>query len=407
MHLHLDPIGGIAGDMFAAAVLDAFPSLEEELCTAFAASSLGAYARIARIDHDDGALSGSRFVVEAGPEGRAHAREAAEVARIVDESGMSHRVRARAADIFSLLADAESRVHGIPVDAVRFHEVGSWDSIADVVCAAWLIEALGASGWSSAALPLGRGRVDSAHGALPVPAPATVLLLQEMEVCDDGHPGERVTPTGAAILRHLSPSFAPIPGPLRLAGSGSGFGTRRIEGMSNVLRLLALEPVAEREEENEQVTVCSFEIDDQTPEDLAVALERLRAREGVLDVLQAPVFGKKGRVGAQVQVLVLPRARAEVVREVFGQTTTLGVRWHEAKRTALPRDALRIRERGATVRVKRAHRPRGIITVKAEMDDIAALAGDGRAAREALRREAERNAGAGAAPVRDDEVPHE
>ena len=403
MHLHLDPIGGIAGDMFAAAVLDAFPSLEEELGAAFAASGLGAYARIARVDHDDGALCGSRFVVEARPEGRAHARGAAEVARIVAESGMSHGVRARAADIFSLLADAESRVHGVPVDTVRFHEVGSWDSIADVVCAAWLIEALGTCEWSCEPLPLGRGRVDSAHGVLPVPAPATVLLLEGMPVHDDAHPGERVTPTGAAILRHLSPSFAPMPGPLRLSASGSGFGARTLEGMSNVLRLLALESLAAREEASEQVSVCSFEIDDQTPEDLAVALERLRAREGVLDVLQAPVFGKKGRLGAQVQVLVLPHARAEVVREVFGQTTTLGVRWHEAKRAILPRDALRIREGGGTVRVKRARRPQGITTVKAEMDDIAALAGDGRAAREALRREAERNAAPAA--VRDDEVP--
>ena len=398
MHLHLDPIGGIAGDMFAAAVLDAFPSLEEELCAAFAASGLGAYARIARVDHDDGASSGSRFVVEARPEGRAHAREAAEVARIVEESGMDHRARARAADIFSLLADAESRVHGVPVAAVRFHEVGGWDSIADVVSAAWLIEALGPSEWSCAPLPLGRGRVDSAHGALPVPAPATVLLLREMEVCDDGLPGERVTPTGAAILRHLSPSFAPIPGPLRLAGSGSGFGTRRIEGLSNVLRLLALEPVAGREEGNEQVTVCSFEVDDQTPEDLAVALDRLRAIDGVLDVVQAPVFAKKGRLGAQVQVLAHPGARARVIDEVFAQTTTLGVRWHEVNRAVLARDAVRVLEGGGTVRVKRARRPGGGFTAKAEMDDVAALAG-GRAARERVRNEAEEAALGGDEPV--------
>ena len=404
MHLHLDPVGGIAGDMFAAAVLDAFPSLETELCAAFDASGLGAYARVARADHDDGTLSGSRFVASPSPEGEAHAREAAEIVRIVEKSGFSDPVRARAVAIFSLLADAESRVHGVPVDAVRFHEVGAWDSIADVVCAAWLIEALGASGWSSAALPLGRGRVDAAHGALPVPAPATVLLLEGMAVYDDGHPGERVTPTGAAILRHLSPSFAPLPGPLRLAGSGSGFGTREIEGVSNVLRLLAFEPLVERGGASNQVTVCSFEIDDQTPEDLAVALEHLRAREGVLDVLQAPVFGKKGRLGTQVQILALPGARAEIVDEVFAQTTTLGVRWHEARRTALPRDAVQVREGGGTVRVKRARRPEGVLTVKAEMDDVAALAG-GQAAREGLRSEAERAARTAAS--RDEELQHE
>ena len=401
MHLHLDPVGGIAGDMFAAAMLDAFPALEADLRAALEASDLGAYASVARVDHDDGIMCGSRFAVEPRPEAQTHAREAAEIGRIVDESGLEGGVRARAAAIFSLLAEAESRVHGVPADAVRFHEVGGWDSIADVVSAAWLIEALGPSEWSSAPLPLGRGRVDTAHGALPVPAPATVLLLEDMPVHDDGRPGERVTPTGAAILRHLAPSFAPLPGPLRLVRSGSGFGTRELEGMSNVLRLLAFEPLEAQEAASDRITVCGFEIDDQSPEDLAVALERLRALDGVLDVIQAPVFGKKGRLGAQVQVLAHPGARTRVVDEVFAQTTTLGVRWQEVNRAVLARDAVRVHEGRGAVRVKRARRPGEGFTVKAEMDDVAAL-GVGRKARERVRREAERAALGG-----DEEVPHE
>ena len=401
MHLHLDPVGGIAGDMFAAALLDAFPALEADLRAALEASGLGAYASVARVDHDDGIMCGSRFAVEPRPEAETHAREATEIGRIVDESGLEEEVRARAAAIFSLLAEAESRVHGVPVDAVRFHEVGGWDSIADVVSAAWLIEALGASGWSSAPLPLGRGRVDAAHGTLPVPAPATVLLLEGMPVHDDGRSGERVTPTGAAILRHLSPSFAPLPGPLRLVRSGSGFGTRELEGMSNVLRLLAFEPLASGDTTSDRVTVCGFEVDDQSPEDLAVALDRLRALDGVLDVVQAPVFGKKGRLGTQVQVLAHPEARARLIDEVFAQTTTLGVRWHEVKRAVLTRDEIEVDGDGVTVRVKRARRPGRGFTVKAEMDDIAALAGR-RAARERVRGEAE-----AAALDGDEEVQHE
>ena len=398
MHLHLDPVGGIAGDMFAAAVLDTFSALEEGLCAALESSGLGAYAGVARLDHGDGVQSGSRFVVEPRSEAATHAREAAEIGRIIDESGLEQGVRARAAAIFSLLAEAESRVHGTPVDAVRFHEVGGWDSIADVVSAAWLIEALGASGWSSAPLPLGRGRVDTAHGTLPVPTPATVLLLEGMPVHDDGRPGERVTPTGAAILRHLAPSFAPLPGPLRLVRSGSGFGARELEGMSNVLRLLAFDPLEAQEAASDRVTVCTFEVDDQSPEDLAVALDRLRAIDGVLDVVQAPVFAKKGRLGAQVQVLAHPGARARVIDEVFAQTTTLGVRWHEVNRAVLARDAVRVLEGGGTVRVKRARRPGGGFTAKAEMDDVAALAG-GRAARERVRNEAEEAALGGDEPV--------
>ena len=396
MHLHLDPVGGIAGDMFAAAVLDTFPALEEELRTTLDASGLGAYAGVSRLDHEDGVQSGSRFVVEPRAEAETHAREAAEIGRIIDGSGLDEGVRTRAAAIFSLLAEAESRVHDVPADAVRFHEVGGWDSIADVVSAAWLIEALGPSEWSCAPLPLGRGRVESAHGTLPVPAPATVLLLEGMPVHDDGRPGERVTPTGAAILRHLAPSFAPLPGPLRLVRSGSGFGARELEGMSNVLRLLAFEALASEKSTSDRVTVCGFEVDDQSPEDLAVALDRLRALDGVLDVVQAPVFGKKGRLGAQVQVLARPEAGARIIDEVFAQTTTLGVRWHEVKRRVLPRDEIQVDEDGSTVRVKRARRPGGGFTVKAEMDDVAAR-GVGRKARERVRNHAE------AAALGDDE----
>ena len=391
MHLHLDPVGGVAGDMFAAAMLDTFPALEEELRTALDASGLGVYAGVARLDHEDGVQSGSRFVVEPRAAAETHAREAAEIGRLIDESGLDDGVRARATAIFSLLAKAESRVHGIPAEAVRFHELGGWDSIADVVSAAWLIEALGPSEWSCAPLPLGRGRVDSAHGTLPVPAPATVLLLEGMPVHDDGRPGERVTPTGAAILRHLAPSFAPLPGPLRLVRSGSGFGAREIEGMSNVLRVLAFEPLALGNAASDCVTVCSFEVDDQSPEDLAVALDGLRALDGVLDVVQAPVFGKKGRLGAQVQVLAHPEARAQIIDEVFAQTTTLGVRWHEVNRAVLVRDEIQVDGGGGTVRVKRARRPGGGFTVKAEIDDVAAL-GAGRRARERVRRGAEATA---------------
>ena len=399
MHLHLDPVGGIAGDMFAAAVLDAFPALEAELSAALEGSGLGRYARVVRVGHDDGALCGSRFVVRPSPEGETGVREAAEIGRIIELSGLGEGVRARAAAILSLLADAESRVHGVPAGAVRFHELGGWDSITDIVSAAWLIEALGTPAWSSAPVPLGRGRVASAHGALPVPAPAVLLLLEGMAVHDDGRSGERTTPTGAAILRHLAPSFAPLPGPLRLVRSGSGFGLRTLEGMSNVLRLLAFEPFEGQGAASERVLVCRFEIDDQTPEDLAVALEALRACEGVLDVVQAPVFGKKGRLGMQVQVLARPEVRAAIVDEVFLQTTTLGVRWHEVQRAVLERDEVRVHEGGGAVRVKRARRPGGEITVKAEVDDIAARA-RGHAARERMRGPAEGIARAGDGGIR-------
>jgi uncharacterized protein (DUF111 family) len=201
--------------------------------------------------------------------------------------------------------------------------------------------------------------------------------------------GERVTPTGAAIIRHLEPAFdlAGIEG--RIARTGHGFGTRRLPGMSNVLRALVLDPVHEpgawREE---SIGICSFEVDDQTAEDLAVGLDRLRAADGVLDVVQAPAFGKKGRMAASVRVLARPGARERVIDRCFAETTTLGVRWQAVRRAALEREEAAIDVGGDSIRIKRTRRPEGEVTIKAEMDDLANAAG-GRAEREETRKRAE------------------
>ena len=301
MHLHLQPVGGIAGDMFAAALLDVRPELEPGLHEALRRAGLDGIVSVARIAHDDGVLAGSRFAVTpAAPEARGHVhRHYPEVVALFRDARIDERVRARALDVFRLLGEAEARVHGVTLEKVAFHEVGAWDSIADVFAAAWLVEALGPCSWSCAALPLGSGRVRTAHGEMAVPTPATALLLEGFPVHDDGRAGERVTPTGAAILRHLAPAVEAPSAAMTLRASGSGFGTRRLEGMSNVLRVLVLEGAAGGLR-RERVAVCAFEVDDQTPEELAVALERLRALEPVLDVGQSPVIGKKGRLGAAV-----------------------------------------------------------------------------------------------------------
>ena len=248
-------------------------------------------------------------------------------------------------------------MHGILVEDVTFHEVGAWDSIADVVCAAWLIDSLEPASWSCAPLPLGGGLVRTAHGMLPVPAPATALLLRGFPSRHDGVEGERVTPTGAAILRHLEPAFdlAGLEG--RIAGTGHGFGTRRLPGMSNVLRALVLEPVHEPHAWREEtIGVCSFEVDDQTAEDLAVGLDRLRAADGVLDVVQTPVIGKKGRMAASVRVLARPAVREPLIERCFAETATLGVRWQTVRRAALEREEAVADVAGEPVRIKRAHR---------------------------------------------------
>ena len=408
MHIQLDPVGGVAGDMFAAAVLDAWPELEPPLVAALARAGLDTIATVERIDHADDALTGSRFAVheasggDGGPHahgGNGHRHGGAsrhehhlyrDIRTLLEGADLDAGVRARALDMFARLAAAESAVHGVPVDDVSFHEVGAWDSIADVVSAAWLIEYLDAS-WSCGPLPIGRGRVDTAHGRLPVPSPATVELLRGMVVDQDTHRGERITPTGAAIVSHLAPSFEPLPGPMRLDRAGTGFGTSRLPGTSNVLRLLAFEPLGtlDASVHRERIAVCEFEIDDQTGEDLALALDRLRDHDGVLDVSSHAIHGKKGRLAVHVRLLARIAAVEPVLAACFRETTTLGVRWHEVSRAALARAAATVTVDGRTVRVKSARRPGEVRTSKAEIDDLAPVAG-GHAGRERVRASAER-----------------
>ena len=447
VHIHLDPVGGVAGDMFAAALLDAFPERVDALGASLAQSRLHEIVKVWSEPFTDGILRGRRFRTEPAPgldgdetshhahdHGRGHHhhhdheshvhpgatgsgaaessshrgtdrhsehaggtghhahshRRFADIRAWLGGSGLDARVAERSDAIFTVLAEAEAEVHGIEVADVTFHEVGAWDSIADVVCAAWLIDSLAPASWSCAPLPLGGGQVRTAHGVLPVPAPATALLLRGFPAVHDGVEGERVTPTGAAVLRHLEPDFdrSGIAG--RIVRTGHGFGSRRLPGMSNVLRTLVLESVHHEHSgwREETIAVCSFEVDDQTPEDLAVGLDRLRASEGVLDVLQTPVFGKKGRMATSVRVLARPEARERVIERCFAETTTLGVRWATERRAALEREERAAAVDGGKVRVKRARRPSDQVTMKAEMDDIASADGD-RAAREERRRRAE------------------
>jgi pyridinium-3,5-bisthiocarboxylic acid mononucleotide nickel chelatase len=402
MHIHLDAVGGVAGDMFIAAVLDAFPDLQEGMLQAIRAAGLPADIECRLVEHRDHALAGRRFLVQEPPY-RPHNRGLAlaeekhehtpfrEVLERLRAAPLAPGVKQRAVHIFSLLAQVEGQAHGMPADEVSFHELGGWDSIADMVGAAFLIDHLNAA-WSVSALPLGSGRIKTDHGWLPVPTPATVLLLQGYELFDDGLPGERITPTGAAILRHVNAAQqnAAQHGrgiPRRLVCIGTGFGTKTFPGLSNVLRLLAFDEAAANQA-SERVVQVAFDVDDQTPEDLAIALDRLRAHPSVLDVLQIPAFGKKGRLTAQIQVLAEPDGLEDVFDACFSETATLGLRWQVLERRVLPRSHAAVDVGGRSIRVKVAQRP-GADTAKAESDDLLAVKG-GRREREGLRQAAER-----------------
>ena len=405
MHIHLDAIGGMAGDMFAAALLDAFPEHEAGVRASIRAATREVACE--RVAHNDGVLQGSRFVVEAGPtrdndhvhdhrHEHAHAhhhdhahRHWSQIRAHLGAADLDPAVRAHALAIFGHLAEAEARVHGIAVEDVAFHEVGALDSIADIVAAAHLAAATRAETWGVSALPLGSGRVRTQHGVLPVPAPATALLLEGFATLDDGVPGERVTPTGAAILRHLCPPEGGArPGPQVIARSGIGFGTKTLPGLSNCVRALVFAaPETRASGDHRDLAVIEFEVDDQSAEDLATGLDRLRAHADVFDVVQMPVFGKKGRMMTHIRVLARAGAVEAAAQACFRETTTIGLRHRVVSGLALARASRSVEVDGRTLRVKTVARPGGA-TAKAEADD--ALAADGHAARAALRREAER-----------------
>jgi pyridinium-3,5-bisthiocarboxylic acid mononucleotide nickel chelatase len=413
--IHLDPVGGLAGDMFVAAMADAFPELvaglmdelgklqKSSLCPTLSHKA-GAGEGIHFVPHTDATLRGLRF--EADDASEAHAHRHVPYRHIREQlraAGLQPKVLEHALGLFSMLAEAEAQVHGVESEAVEFHEVGAWDSIVDFVAAAWFIAALAPARWSIAPLPLGGGRVKTVHGLLPVPAPATALLLRGLDVIDDGIGGERVTPTGAAIARYLHrgqtlySSMRDVPeheikslSPVVLAAIGHGFGTRTLPGVPNMVRCLAFTHAAGMPAPlDEEIAMLQFEIDDQTAEDLAAALDRIRQAPGVLDASQVAVYGKKNRLATQVQVLARPEAVDAVADLCLAQTTTLGVRIARAWR----RTAARTEVQAALpepVRVKVAERPSGI-TAKAEMDDVARIAAD-RTQREEVRRRAESQA---------------
>ncbi|MDQ0346548.1 LarC family nickel insertion protein [Ancylobacter vacuolatus] len=446
--IHLDAVGGVAGDMFVAALLDALPDLALQVMAEaravlpegagapFLAQGLsgaiavrrfgleGAHALSHSHTHNthppsalmaglDPATQASATVlgealgprVEPGDEGRCdegegvreHAHDHAAHAHGNAHShgaGSYRDMRARiaaaplragtayhACAILALLAEAEAAIHGVPVDEVHFHEIADWDSLLDVVAAGSLAAALEGTEWTVSPLPLGGGLVKTQHGPLPVPAPATAALLKGFDWRDDGIAGERVTPTGAAILKHLARPGRPMRG--RLVASGTGAGTRSLPGMPNVLRALVFEeaPAEEDALSGDVVAVLECEIDDMTGEEIGTAAERLRAEPGVLDVSLGHRFGKKGRPVVALRLLARPESADAVAQACFAQTSTLGLRLREERRLTLKRVA----GESAGVAVKRAARPGGE-TVKAESD---ALTGDTLAARRAQKQRAE------------------
>ena len=367
MFIHLNPIGGIAGDMFIAAMLDAWPELKPKVFDAMRQTGLPSDWSLELKSASSSSITGKKLIIS-GDANNTHFSTGNynDICNRLSNSALPPTVIERAIDIFHRLAVAEGAVHGKSIEAVHFHEIADWDSICDIVGTATILDLLNCSEWSVDEIPMGSGTVNTAHGLMPVPAPATSQLLKGYILADDGISGERVTPTGAAILTHIAASQNMKRNNGRLMASGYGLGTKELKGVPNMLRVLAFEETTAELRTNDEVGEITFEVDDQTGEELAVALDILRTTQGVLDVVQYMVFGKKGRLATSVRVLCYPNYIDRAIEQIFLQTTTIGLRKQILNRSVLNRENISL----DGVNAKKSIRPDGVITIKADMDEL-------------------------------------
>lgn len=363
---------GIAGDMALASLLDAGADFDA-VVTGLRSLPVGGWS-IERSRADRAGLAATTLDVRIEPtEGDAH-RSAKEVRRIIENaSALPPRATERSLAVFTALAGAEGRLHGLPADEVHFHEVGSVDAILDVVGTCLALESLGVERVFAGPVALGTGTVRSRHGVLPNPAPAVLELLEGAPAYGTEHRVELTTPTGAAILVALAESFGPMPA-MTVRASGYGAGTRELPGMPNVTQVVVGDAVVAaghpRREHLEQLVVIEANIDDVTGEVLAYTLAALTGA-GALDAWLVPVVAKKGRPGHVVSVLCRPLDADRLTTVLFEQTGTLGARRRYVERWALDRYWVEVEVAGKPVRVKI-----GPYRAKAEYDDCLAVAAE-------------------------------
>ncbi len=357
--LFIDPVSGIAGDMTVAALIDLgvpWSVVEDSL----AKLGVGGTAAVRRAQ--TGALGATHFAV--ADSGHEPHRPYAEVQRLLSAAPLEPAVRDLSERIFARLARAEAAVHRVPLEQVTFHEVGSVDALYDVVGAATCFEFLEAR-VISAPVPLGRGHVHTAHGELPVPAPATLECLLGVPTLDAGVDFENVTPTGAAILATVAEDYQRWPA-LRPERIGWGAGTRVVAGRPNALRVVLAETMAGTNPGAELV-VLEANVDDMTGELAAHAIQVVM-QAGALDVWATPITMKKGRPGLVLSALARAESAPSLAAVLLRETTSLGVRWSEASRLERPRRTVAVSTRFGDIPVKVSEGPYGPPQVKPEFD---------------------------------------
>ena len=421
---YLDCFSGISGDMFLGALVDAgvSPKLLEDTV---AALDIGARIEVSRVVrggisaakvdvycHGEKDLPREVFWAQGGhspshehhhghsrqphsesehspacaqagarstsPQGRSaprvheHGRSLSEIRGIIQKAAISATAKTTAIRVFEALGSVEAEIHNTSTEKVHFHEVGAVDAMVDIVCGAVGADALGVDEWVCSPLNVGSGTVKCAHGTLPVPAPATLKLLQDAPIFSSGPQVELVTPTGAALVKTFATRFGSWPA-MNIEKAGYGAGSRDFPEHPNVLRLTIGEAAATLSAPSDTVAVLEANLDDLSPQVLAYAMERL-LEEGALDVFSASVQMKKSRPGALLTVLAKPEDADRLTKLIFAETTTLGIRRRDERRYTLARRWESVQTHWGPVRIKIASLNGTIANYAPEYEDCRALA---------------------------------
>ena len=383
--LYFDCFSGASGDMIVGALIDAGVSIDE-LRAALGSLSIDKDAvwtdRVQRAGVDAtkfqvrGEDPGGHHHPHAHDGGVATAahkhahRTLQEIYALIDGSRLSATGRDRAKALFARLGDVEGTIHGSPPDKVHLHEVGSLDSIVDIVSTVHAMELIGADRVVASPLNVGSGTIRSAHGLFPVPAPATTRLLEGVPIYSGTQRAEMVTPTGALLITSYASEFGGIP-PMKIAKIGYGAGARSFEDTPNVLRVLIGE--ADAAAPSHTVVVIEAEIDDMNPQIFGVVMDKLLAA-GALDVFYTPIQMKKNRPGTLLSVIAPPPVRERLAAVIFRETTTIGVRYREMTRECLDRETHTVTTPFGEVRFKIARRGGEVLNASPEFDDCVRLA---------------------------------
>ena len=370
LHAWIDATAGVAGDMLLAALIDAGAPLET-VSNAVSTVTADSVDLVATFVSRAGLRATKIDVVSVAQD--QPDRSWADIRTLLAQADLPDLIRERAQRVFLRLAEAEGRVHGIPPSEVHFHEVGSWDSIADVVGVCAALDVLNVTSMSCSAIALGAGRVTSGHGALPVPVPAVLELASGWRVLSGGD-GELATPTGVALLTAMSNESSDLP-PMTVHAVGMGAGSRDVRDRPNVVRVVLgerhdLSPDAALES---ILSVLESNVDDLDPRVWPSVLATL-LEAGAADAWLVPIVMKKGRPAHTLAVLTSPDTRDALRRLMFELTSTTGVREVAVHRTALARTSVPVAVMGGQVRIKVAYLGGEIIHATPEFDDAAAIA---------------------------------